>query len=1132
MIAAVGFGAPSVLAEGPDLRLGDPEMAGISGFREFWDKPIVVEADGAVTFSDQRRFGKGDVADWTSREPGAPVFDAVHRSLLVRFPQSGEAIAAELRKGRAVEKIELVLPFRDTEFFPMGYAKPAGMSFLGDTWVENPPRWHAVGHVLRKPWKADAELGPTFNAYIHDAGYWATYGAQDGSHDRYPQQFGPAEVSHEQPEGRMDLTAVLEDETYGQTLGERLATLAHNGVLLRKWETYDASYWKGGYEWATATGPRGILIGEPRLEVTFVEGEAQPIELPPAPDVQRMAADLQSSGDGGGPTAVMPTERDIASYAKTHGFNRQPWMSDWQWRHVQQLQDLGGAWEYPATPEAYAKWIDEMLAIAPRRWSGFRAVEQAQDYLLYGDTWPAPVRDHWKRYWRAWLMPERTIHELVQGYIGQKQAKAYYEETGDWRGNFSVYRTYCYAMGTMNFNHWATAGTLFGGHIIGSDRLIQDGRHGLNRWLLRTWSWYDGSTQESIDHYYFAHSLTAQKMFADFGPQRIDRMMGDMILAKGIEELTSAFHPDLRRFIHPSTRTGMAYVLAKQEGLQHILHTLSERGTLTDADRDTIGDDIPVIGRDLRPGPVALQTLNGPWAPRWTRHMLDHKPLPYEMTTAYKKWGNFGKNPLYRRSYQGSHYGLASQDFQSGNETVPIMAQWRRTSEPVTTATDLGTLTLRFGINQTNLLDTLHVRYNAQGKRVGQNPNGILGREGGFPVALQHRNRMLALTTPYEGVTFDAYTDSDKSQEQVRSLQTTLGLFTLQEDGPSWRIFLNGKRVETLPVTAKAGDRIAIHDGVSYLGIIPLPSTDLGRQHEVRITDQTGEPVELQGGGEGKPTLLIEQYLYQSDTPMSEQMKKSARVDEAYGGFAIELGDETEHGSFESFQSHLAHSELTTQWNGDAQQFEVLYAIGGDTLEFGFKPGASGQRVLAHRRVNGDWPYLPDALDRDTTLTQQGRVHKLEKNGVTLWTDPDRMAYLQTEPTTGTYAAFNPFPEPTHWRLTTPGGVRMDADGPLGLARVVVRPSEGKVWIDYAETREQADRPDMAGALIVRGMAEAPTVEFNGETLAPLRRVTVGDEPAYVIPLRDDVLEDAALLERLTRAQQTLSDLGEEPPRR
>ena len=72
-------------------------------------------------------------------------------------------------------------------------------------------------------------------------------------------------------------------------------------------------------------------------------------------------------------------------------------------------------------------------------------------------------------------MPDRDIKDLVQGYIGGQQNQDYIQRTGDWRGNASVYRTYCRAMGTMNFNHWAANGTLLGGAILGSEAMMNEG---------------------------------------------------------------------------------------------------------------------------------------------------------------------------------------------------------------------------------------------------------------------------------------------------------------------------------------------------------------------------------------------------------------------------------------------------------------------------------------------------------------------------------------------------------------------------------------------------------------------------------------------------------------------------------
>ena len=114
---------------------------------------------------------------------------------------------------------------------------------------------------------------------------------------------------------------------------------------------------------------------------------------------------------------------------------------------------------------------------------------------------------------------------------------------------------------------------------------------------LRLWCWYDGSTQESVDHYYFGLTLSDQKMFADFGPTALDRMMGKMMLAKSVEELTSSYHPALRRFIASSTRTSTPqYLLITQDGLQHIMHNLSRSGAIHDLNNPNLPPKEEVIG--------------------------------------------------------------------------------------------------------------------------------------------------------------------------------------------------------------------------------------------------------------------------------------------------------------------------------------------------------------------------------------------------------------------------------------------------------------------------------------------------------------------------------------------------------
>lgn len=775
----------------------------------------------------------------------------------------------------------------------------------------------------------------------------------------------------------------------------------------------------------------------------------------------------------GWPTAVMPSADEVRAFAVKHGFRRPQRMPDWQWQRVEQLHRLGGAQDYPATLEAYTKWIDDMLARPPRTWDGFQAAEMTQAYFLFGETWPAPVREHWQLYWWAWLMPDRDNKDLVQGYIGGKENQQYIQRTGDWRGNASVYRTYCRAMGTMNFNHWAANGTLLGGAIIGSEAMMTEGRHGLEQWPLRTWCWFDGSTQESIDHYYFSISLKDQKVFADLAPTPFDRMMGRNILAKSVGELASAYHPSLKRFISSSGRTGIAYLLAIQDGTKHIIHTLSREGALTDVGRPNIPGGMPMLGHDALPGMIAQQTLNGPWADEWLANVVDDKPLPFEMTASYKQWGAFSQTPLWKRSYLGRHYGLATIDVAVGNQTVPLMAQWRRDDRPADTTEQVGTLLARFGVNRTEFLDSIwHGEKN-------RNPNGSVGQQGGFIASLQHKNKLLAFTSPYPKL---RYSGDRRLPKDITSVQTSIALLDLQPK-PTWEIYLDGQRVQDWPVRARFGQRFTIKDGVTFLGIIPLPgATDLGRDEQVVLSDE-GELTEMQGGGKLKTSLVLNVYNYRSDTPLD---RDRADLDEAWGGFTLEITDASEFKDFAAFQQHIASAQVEAHWDAASKVVNANYHSGNDLLEAGFAPGYTGDwdkqiptdQCFPYRRVNGAWPYLSKDVERDTTLAQFSRTGRIEKAGAVLTVEPGRMGCVEFEPISGTFVGYTPLPDATDWRFTVPGGIMIEPDGRVGMLRVTVCPRDNSVIVDHA-LRPGEPIGGLATALRVRGM-EKPTVILNG----------------------------------------------------
>jgi hypothetical protein len=1076
------------------------ECAGISGFRADWNRPIPLAADGATIMNDKGSSGKGPVAVWNDpTNSGAIACDAVHRSLLVRFPGAAERIAEILNQGKTITRAELVMPYLGAELFPPQYTDPAGMSFLGDLWVRQEPRWHAVAWALKQPWINDRELGPTYNAFINGAGYWASFGARAPGKDHIATAFGPAPLNKASPEGRLDVTASLTDPAFGATIGARLRRLADCGFLVRKWEVYDASFWGGGYEWGTGTGPRALLLGAPKLVLYTTTGKAEAIKLPPAADVRALAKEL-AGGKGGKPTAIFPDAGQFAAWAGKLGRVKPAAMDDGTWQRLQELWAQDTARHgFPASYEDYAKWIDGMLASAPRRWSGFDAAEMGAVGIRCREALPSPVVEHLRLYWWAWLMPDREIADLVQGYIGKTLADEYYAKTHDWRGNFSVYRTYCRAMGTMNFNHWASAGTLFGASLLESPRLLTEGEAGLRDWPLKTWTWYDGSTQESVDHYYLSHSLSSQLPFACYSPTVEQRLMGQAILAKSVGELCSTFHPRLKRFTSSSGRTGIAYPLYIQDGVSTIMHTVMPGGALTDLGRKTIGDGMPVIGHDFSPALAANLALDSLWAPAWYGAAVAAKPVPYQMTATYKLWGSYRQTPLWKRSFQALHYGVASIDISQG-ETVPFLVHWRRSDQEVKTSEDLGMLIGRFGVNRTELLDSIW--HNSKQR----NPNGGVGNQGGPLISIQHRNRLIVLGSPTKGL---PYPDRVAPAE-ITSIQTTLGLVTLH---PGWELLLDGKPA-TPPLTAKAGQRLVIHDGVAYIGIIPLPGTDLGRDAEVEVVAD-GVSTEMQGGGKLAESLRINAYNYRG-APLPKDQWGSDKVDDAWGGFCIQAGDASEYKDAAAFDAQLAKGKVSAVWDAAKRQVDLNWALGDDTMACTFVPAAPlsqpTTQALPVRTVNGKWLYLEPGLERSCDLSAMGTTGRFEKNGAVYEGEAGRMGYLMTDPAHGIVEAWNPYPDPGNLALGLPGGARIEIRGRIGITRLTVFSKENRVTIDGA-----VPAPGLATVAMLSGFPADVKVSLNGAVVKTIVNKLVGI-PTVLVALDGKPAPDKAALDEVLKA--------------
>lgn len=1023
-----------------------------------------------------------DGRNWDKPMPGGTTFDAVHRSVLLRFPTAAEDAAKLLRAGRVLVKAELSLRYSDYEIVPQGYTCRDGLG--RKVWTDDPPTWHAIAWPLRHPWMTDPRHGPTFNASVNERRYWARYGAGDPKGDRLDGALDPQELSAATREARFDITKLLSTPLIEREAGARLRWLEQCGFILRKLETYDSRYRARGdaYEWAMPTGGHGLTFANPRLVLhlrRLINGGTVTIALPTG--LERDWA--MRTKDASHPTAILPTRAEILERAQRAMVIGGRPRTDWEKARIAELLKLGGdgvsVWAQVASDQDYKEYrrrLDDLLAIPPRYWMGWDIADLLLVWQIFRDLLPAPVQDHFRNYWRAWLQPDLPTDAFV--HPQSADAIDYWKRNRDWRGRASFFRAgYTRGVSTQNFNHTASMGALLGGALIGSDYAMADGRYGLEHLLLRFWAFLDGGTQELLDPYYFSITLSAQKMFADYAPSPADRLMGRILVDRTMELLISTWHPKLRRLVAAANRARLSGLLVEQDGIYGALHTVSKEGAvnyLGQGEQPKV-HGMPPWGYDFPPGRVAMQSLASPWGPSWLAGLVDDKPVPFEDTSADSTRGNF-KPPLWRRTWLGKWHALASADIKGG--TVDVLGQWVRRPAKSARLEDIGTLTVRYAANKPDLVTTV----------------GGVTAQAGLTLTYQSRNRAIVFAKPHG----NRQRFLEAAGKEVSQLATVIGLWNFDAK-PDWQVLIDGRPVESLPQRATSGQRILIRDGVSYLAILPLPCSDLGRDAEIEIGPGGGGKADPTGA-EVAPALIVSLFNMRAAKPAPVGDLDMRKIgNQTYGGFVLEMGDAEQHGSFETFARHIAGNELKAAWNEEARRLDVSYRSGQDLMEAGFgtefgqpaeqhyviNPGTQ-EKAIPYRKLNGEWPYLPAGLERDTSWAQQGTTGRLEKNGAVLLSEAGRKSYLLADPVSGAVVGYNPLPDPQQWKLSTRDGAIFGADGKLGLLRLEYRPWGKQVDIAYAPKPDQTGS-DMARHFTIEGLAEAPSVTLNGRKTEAVR---------------------------------------------
>jgi hypothetical protein len=246
-----------------------------------------------------------------------------------------------------------------------------------------------------------------------------------------------------------------------------------------------------------------------------------------------------------------------------------------------------------------------------------------------------------------------------------------------------------------------------------------------------------------------------------------------------------------------------------------------------------------------------------------------------------------------------------------------------------------------------------------------------------------------------------------------------------------------------------------------------------------------------------KPALVIDCYNLRSDQAVLHP--DWSRIEKALSGVALEVADTGDYASFEEFRKHLASTQLELRLDGGANA-SVSFKSASDVLRSGIAIGK--ELKLVDPTVNGQSALLPAGVLRDTTTSIQGDAATIEKAGAVLKGEQGRMKFLQIEPKSGTFVAWNPLPDLARFSFAV-DGISVRADGRLGMARVAVNPRNRSVEIDHAWQEGQNEDPGRASALILTGFASPPTVKFNGVVAKKLATEVIDNRLAYIVPLRN-----------------------------
>ncbi|MFP4028179.1 MAG: hypothetical protein ACLFWL_10340 [Candidatus Brocadiia bacterium] len=936
--------------------------------------------------------------EW-QKKPEELFFDAVHRFLLLRFPGCADQVKAICAQGYRVESARLWLRWQRQEF-----RRVADYNWRGYA-VKNKklPQWHARAWLLNRCWQDDAKKGPTWNAWKKGSGYWRQGGARAAGVDRSAQPLSTVLLSEKSPDGEFDVSEILSSSRFGADLAARLARLEQCGFLIAKKELKNYEIGQKG----SCTGVARIWVTDPVLTITFKRSSDAP-DIAALPEGFAERAFAQSKGL---PSAQVPRNLDQLT---RHATARPREMPEWMWKRVREVRDLHTPRHPPAqysppewvilnqlesgNPETYMKAVRTMLRMPPGWFMGHQHINFMLPLLKSPRLLPGALRYHIKKFFEArWTPPYNP--KLFQHRVG-----------------------YFNNMGTLNHQSQARSEAILAGEMLGLQDVTHRGQRGLSL-MNRQMIWLDGACQEHGDTFYRGITLTPLQTVARYSPDPLTSLKAELAVEKLLLADICTYHPALRRRVSSvSRRYRVDDLLLGQDVPRAALHMLSRDGVLLHTDTLKV-QGIPSIAFNSLPPSWAAAVA--PWGREWESHAIDDKPLPFTFiaTSLVRGWL---KEPIYHVTHLGPSYGLSSM---TGNKPVewPVVAAWSRNEGR---AEKFDNLSVMFPWAHMN---DLPICWIGQHKQAGKPVNPLLS-------VLQSGRRMIYVMRPPERLFLEPTVRSKK----VRSLSSRWRIYAYG-DTADREIYAGGRAVTEFPAAASAGGPIALRDGVTYLGFIPLPATDLGRKREIYLTFD-------------RAVLSIRSYLLDADEPLQNDEETWQRLANATAGWYVEFGCEEEDGSFEKFRRRLREVQIATRWDEKSRTLHVSAKGEEVAMEMGCRTDVEREKKMqylspsataSYMRVNGESPWPAAGIDLDCPLAQMGKATRLEKGGAVLETAEGQPALLRVEPVSGIYEAVNPLVDPTPFRLTVPGGIEILSEGSLGCGRITVQPSENTLWIDY-----------------------------------------------------------------------------------